>query len=139
MERPVLKREELPFGPVTEWELDTSLAYVREKYGTELDRDLLRILVNTTNERRSENVVLPLLAARVVSEGVPFKNKTEKPKYEAYKGGVMKVFSERSARSPKAQAKKIASAARTRASGQKKRREHPLDARPKHKGQLVLL
>jgi hypothetical protein len=141
-DRPVLKREVLAFGPVTEWELDIALKYVRDpkgKYKVELDRDLLRVLVNTANERRSKGVILPLLVARIVSEGIPFKNKAEKPKYESYKGAVMKVFSERSARSPAAQAKKVASAARTRRTGQRKRGTHPEDARKKHKGQLILL
>ncbi len=139
VDRPVLKREELEFAAVSEWELDIAMAYARDpkgKYRVELDRDLLRVLVNTANERRSRNVILPLLVARVVSDGIPFKNKTEKPKYEAYKGSVMKVFSERSARSPAAQAKKIASAARTRRTGKKGRRDYPEDSHPKHKGQL---
>ena len=35
--RPVLRTEELVYGPVTEWELDNALAYVRKKYKTELD------------------------------------------------------------------------------------------------------
>ena len=80
-----------------------------------------------------------MLAARVVRDGIPFSNKTEKPKYEAYKGGVMKVFSERSARSSSAQAKKVASAAATRRTGKKKKRDHPEDPRPKYKKQLILL
>ena len=137
--RPVLRTEELVYGPVTEWELDNALAYVRKKYKTELDRDLLRILFNTIEERRTEDVILPLLAARVVSDGIPFTNKAEKPKYEAYKGGVMKVFADRFARSKQAKARQQASAERTRRTKKKKKRAHPEDARPKHKGQLILL
>lgn len=137
-DRPVLRRQELVFGPVTDWELEIGLAYARDpkgKYRAELDCDLLRVLFNTATERREEEVILPLLVARVVQEGIPFKNKEEKPKYEAYKGAVMKIFSERSARSSSAQAKKRKSAEETRRTGKKRRRKHPQDT----KGQLILL
>ena len=137
-ERPVLHRGELAFGPVTEWEIDMALAYARDpkgKYGKELDPDLLRVLFNTATDRREQEVILPLLVARVVQEGIPFKDKEEKPKYEAYKGAVMKIFSERSARSSSAQAKKRKSAEETHRTGNKKKRKHPTD----DKGQLILL
>ncbi|QQG37745.1 MAG: hypothetical protein HYS26_03925 [Candidatus Kaiserbacteria bacterium] len=139
-DRPVLKHEEIVFGPITEWELDNALAYVRDpdgKYRAELDRDLLRILANTANERRSHGVILPLLVARVVQDGIPFSNKTEKPKYEAYKGAIMKIFADRYARSDLAKDRQRASAAETRRTGKKKKGEYPKDSRKKHKDQFT--
>ncbi|MBI2610381.1 hypothetical protein HYW60_00380 [Candidatus Kaiserbacteria bacterium] len=134
-QRPVLETEEVGFEPVSDYELDVGVAYARKEYAKDVDRDMLRVLVNTTLERRSPKTILPFLAATVVREAIPLKDKERAPKIEAYKGAVMKILSDRSVQKRGADARK-------RAAGREvppkpKPTEHPED--PKHKGQFLLL
>lgn len=143
-DRPVIITEPLD-GPVSDWELGVALDYARRpkpegKYERELDRDLLRLVVNTVIERREPGSILPFLTAEVARQVIPQREKKDALKYEAYKGAAMKVFSGRSARARAARAeekKRIRPSARPPPSEKKK--VFPEDQRPKHKGQLKML
>lgn len=141
-ERPVISTEPLD-GPVSDWELNVALDYARNpkgKYRRELDRDLLRLVVNTAIERRRPESILPFLTAEVAREVIPQREKKDALKYEAYKGAAMKVFSGRSARARSARAqKKKAARPRSHPPPSEKPGVYPEDQRPKHKGQLKML
>ena len=133
--RPVLETGEIAYVPVQDYELEIGLAYAKREHERELDRDMLKILVDTTLRRRTASSILPKLAATVIREAIPLKNKEEAPKIEAYKSAVMKILSTRSALKRKANARK-------RKLGvlvpfKVKPTEHPED--PKNKGQYLLL
>ena len=139
-EKPTLSVQELMFGPVSERELDTGLEWANRQYEKEIDRDLLRVFVNTANERRTSKPrsSLPDLVSEIVHEGVPLSNKEEAHKRSAYKGAVMKIFADRSAWKSK-----MAAGRRKRTKQQKDgpqgNDKHPEDPRPRFKGQLKLL
>ena len=135
----VVSHAELQGAPVSEQELDTALAYAHEeppkgKYGRDLDRDLLRIIINTVIERRDAGTKLPFLTAHVVREVLPLVEKNDTLKYEAYKGATMKVFSTRSAWKRRGATRTRKAAARD-STGPPKPLE---DLRPKYKGQYKL-
>jgi hypothetical protein len=138
--KPVLKREEVRYPPATEQELDVGIEWAKVQYEKDIDRDMVRVLVNTANERRSSQsgVSLPDLVSEVVHDGVPLSNKQEAHKRSAYKGAIMKIYSGRSARVSKhaAQHRKQAG---IRAPPRSKKLKFTEDARPKHKGQFKLL
>lgn len=132
-------------GPVTNWELDKALAYVKANClnehdePIELEKAFLRVLFDTARETRKPRVILPLHVAHTIGTLIYKSRKDQLPKYEGYKRGVMKIFADRSASSSRAQAKKRASLAETRRTGKRRPQSHPDDQRPKHKGQLILL
>ena len=138
--RPVLKRQEVRFPPATEQELDTGILWAKTQYEKDIDRDMVRVLVNTANERRSSQPgpSLPDLVAEVVHDGVPLSDKQEAHKRAAYKGAIMKIYAGRSARVSKQAAQKRNSAG-IRAPPRSKKKKFTEDARPKYKGQLKLL
>ncbi|MDO8513969.1 MAG: hypothetical protein Q7S50_00285 [bacterium] len=139
-QKPVLKNEAVKFPPPTEQELDTGVAWAKSQYEKDIDCDMLRVLMNTANERRSSQrgPSLPDLVTEVVHQGVPLSNKEEAHKRAAYKGAVMKIYAGRSARVSKEAARKRKSAG-VRAPPRSKERKFTEDARPRHKGQLKLL
>lgn len=138
--KPVLKKEEVRYPPPTEQELDIGVAWAKEQYEKDIDPDLLRILMNTANERRTSQsqVSLPDLVTEVVRDGVPLSNKQEAHKRAAYKGAVMKIYAGRSARVSHRAAQRRKGAG-VRAPPRSKKLKFTEDARPKHAGQLKLL
>lgn len=138
-ERAVVTVEEFD-GPVREEELDVALEYAanaRGAYKRTLDRDLLRVLVNTVRQRRKKSDILPMVAAKVARELIPYNEKKDALKYEAYKGAAMKVFSERAAAKKRAIA--IWKAQRDAEQGAQAQRTRPEDQRKKFAGQYLLL
>lgn len=133
--RPVLEAGEIAYKPVTEEEIKIGIAYAKAEHKRDLDEDMLKILVNTTLSRREPESILPKLAATVIREAIPLKNKDEAPKIEAYKSAVMKILSVRSTlkRQSNARKRKAGLLVPFKANATK----HPED--PKHKGQLLLL
>lgn len=155
-ERLVTTRTTLGYKPAMRAEIDLAVEYAkldrpapkvrkgaRQKsayVGQMLDRNLLRILVDTTLVRRKSGTILPLLVGNVVREAIPqFKVPDEaetNARYEAYKCAVMKIFSMR-------RVEQIARDKEKRERGQEiparaKQTEHPKDTRSKHEGQLRL-
>jgi|GEM_PF-5901570 len=137
-QRPVLETKQLSYGPVSEWELDIGVEWAKKEYGRTISRNLLRIIFNTTEERRVRGSKLPLLVATVVREAIPPKNKEERHKIDGYKGAAMKIFAERSARgAPKRAREARAYKALTgKKKPAKKQDVHPED--PKKPKQLLL-
>jgi len=131
-QRPVLETEELGYEPVSDFELRVGIAYAKERYGERLDRNMLEVFVNTVLERRSFKSKLPFLAAIVVRKVISVSNAKARARVNAYKGAIMKILSERSARKRQADARK-----RIERAPKPKPTEHPED--PKRKGQFVLL
>ncbi len=142
-EKPVVSEMRFDGGPVNEDELDKALEYAQNpkgKYKKELDRDILRLVVNTVIGHREPGVILPFLTAEVVRKVVPYAQRKDALKYEAYKGAAMKVFSDRSAWKSKTVARKRAQARSQPPPGKAgSRKRYPEDTRPKHKGQLKML
>ena len=138
--KPVLKSEAVKYPPPTEQELDIGVAWAKSQYEKDIDRDLLRVLVNTANERRSSQPgpSLPDLVTEVVRDGVPLSDKQEAHKRAAYKGAVMKIYAGRSARVSQKAAYERKNAG-VRAPPRPKKGKFTEDARPKHKGQYKLL
>ena len=140
-QKPTVSTRDLDGLPVSEDELDAALAYARKpkpegKYERELDRDLLRLVVNTAIERRGPGEILPRLVAEIAREVLPYGQKKDALKYEAYKGAAMKVFSDRSAWKRKGVARKKRLKREAQAPPEKGK---PLeDKRPKYRGQLKL-
>ncbi len=138
-EKPTLSIQELLYSSVSERELDTGLEWAGSQYEKEIDRNLLRLLVNTANERRTSQrrSRLPDIVGQIVREGVPLSNKEEAHKRAAYTGAVMKIFADRSAwKSRRAAAKrKGAKQVKEAPHGSEK---HPEDARPRFKGQFKI-
>lgn len=138
-EKPIVKIAELQGAPVSETELDTALAYARDpegKYKRELDRDLLRLVVNTAIKRRQREDALPRLVAEIAREVLPYGQKKDALKYEAYKGAAMKVFADRSAGKRKGAATRRR---RERDSQAPPKAQPAEDTRPKYRGQYKLL
>ncbi len=137
MARPVVVQKSLGYQPVSEGELDIGVAYAKTEYEKDLDRDLLRLVVNTTLERRNAQTKLAFLAATVVRENIRLSNKEQAPKIDAYKGAIMKVMSTRRVRQMQRDAEK-------RKQGlsipmRPKQVEHPLDPRPQFADQYRLI
>lgn len=84
------------YGPVSDFELQVGIAYAKKEYERDLDQHLLRVMVNTTFERRKPGMKLALLAATVVRELVPARDKAANHAVDGYKGAVMKIMSDRS-------------------------------------------
>lgn len=139
-QKPVLKQEAVEYPPASEQELDVGVAWAKSQYEKDIDRDMLRVLVNTANERRSSTPGPSLsdLVTEVVHDGVPLSNKEEAHKRAAYKGAVMKIYAGRSARVSKKAAQRRRNA-EVRAPPRSRKRRFTEDARPKYKGQLKLL
>lgn len=141
-QKPTITTNELNGLPATESELDIGLVYAKDpegKYGRDVDRDLLRLVVNTAIERRRTGTILPFLVAEIAREVIPLAEKKDALKYEAYKGAAMKIFSERSAWKSRTMTRKRKHAAEETRRSKDKSIKHPEDARPKHRGQYKLL
>lgn len=138
-ERSVIEFANLTYLALREYELDSALGYARTCYEQELNRDFLRLLINSVHQRRKPGVALPLLAATVVKENVhPPENATQEQLedfdflYRAYKGAIMQTMSIRSVW--------------VRAKGKKKKKAAPVveksptkyvqEVSKKHEGQL---
>ncbi|MSU73902.1 hypothetical protein EXS56_02050 [Candidatus Kaiserbacteria bacterium] len=139
-QKPVLKNEAVKFPPPTEQELDTGVAWAKSQYEKDVDRDLLRVLMNTVNERRTSQrgPSLPDLVTEVVHQGVPLSNKDKAHKRAAYKGAIMKIYAGRSARVSQRAAQERKNA-EVRGPPRSKKPKFTEDARAKHKGQLKML
>lgn len=136
--RRVIATEPAVAGAVSESELDIGITYARDpagKYRRVLDRDLLRLIVDTVMARREQHSILPFLTATVAREVIPEREKKDALKYEAYQGAAMKIFSARSVRARAARAHSPQSTRSPKAGSPM----HPEDTRPKYKGQLILL
>lgn len=140
-EKPVLSVQELEYAPASERELDVGIDWAKTQYEKDVDRDMLRVLFNTANERRTSQPrsALPDLVSLIVREGVPLSDKQEAHKRSAYKGAIMKIFAGRSAWRSKNAARKRKHAAEEAQRSKDKKTRHPEDARPKYKGQYKLL
>lgn len=141
-QKSTVSTNELDGLPATESELNIALVYAKDpegKYKRDIDRDLLRLIVNTAIERRRPGVILPFLVAEIAREVIPLSEKKDALKYEAYKGAAMKIFSERSAWKSKGAAHKRRRATEEAQRSKDRKTRHPEDARPKYKGQYKLL
>ena len=134
-QRAVVSTQPLSYAPVTDVELAVGIEYAKKEHLKDLDRDMLKVLVNTVMKRRNPKTILPFLAATVVRETIPNSNKLEAPKIEAYKSGIMKIMSTRRVRQQKKDAVKRKAGIPTPARA--KAVDHPED--PRRKGQLLLL
>ncbi len=100
MKKPTVTPTQAQYEPVSEYELDVGIAHAKKEYRQDIDKDLLRLCVNTTLERRlkqSKRVILPFLAATVIREVVAARRPMHVEKIDACKGAVMKIMSARSA------------------------------------------
>ena len=140
IERPVLGARKLKSSPVSEQELDVGVAWATLQYEKEIDRSMLRVMVNTANAQRisQPNSSLRDIVEEIVNKNVPLWNKTEAHKRSAFKGATMKIFADRSAHRSKSEARRRreANLPVPRRSGKPRFKE---DARPKFAGQLKLL
>ncbi len=66
--RPVASTEEIDTIPLRQWEIDLGLHYVDQKYEEEIDPDLLRIVFDTVQSRRTPDIRLHDLVRVVVAE-----------------------------------------------------------------------
>lgn len=139
LKKPVLTLQPLQFGPASEQELNAGIDWARTKYEKDVDRDMLRVLFNTANERRTWQYrsALPDIVSLVVHDGVPLSDKEEAHKRAAYKGAIMKIFADRSAWKSKRAAYRRR--AREGPAPGSPRKDPPEDPRPKYKGQYKLL
>ncbi len=143
---PVIEFAHLNFPSLTEFELDSAIGYARLCYEQTLDRDLLRILVNTTHKRREQKgVILPMLAAMVVKENVrllwratPEQIEDYRWKVEACKAAVMKIMSIRRVWQQQQEAQKRARGEPVARKPKAKQTEHPVEVTPSQEDQLRL-
>ena len=156
--KPVLEEKEIKYKPVSNAELDEALVYatqdrpeVRYKKGKKkgrvkrgvyvgqtLSRDLLRIIGNTTLERRAKEPKAKLapLAANVAREAIPMYQGTEREtqlRYEGYKCAVMKIMNIRRVWQMRRDAERKALGLEI--PERPAQTEYPLDKRKKHEGQ----
>lgn len=139
---PVLEFANLNFPALTEFELDSAIGYARLCYEQTLDRDLLRILVNTTHSRRQPKVILAMLAAMVVKENIqlPWRATPEQVedyqwKVKACKAAIMKTMSIRRVWKQHQEAQKRARGEPVKRKPKPKQTEHPVEVKPSQEGQ----
>ena len=85
---------------ITDEELRVGVAYAQQEYGVVcLDQDLIRTFANAAlaEHNRTPKIGLAFIAAKLVREKIRARTKAEDQRAQAYKGAVMKIFSDRSA------------------------------------------
>ncbi len=129
-------------GPATDEEIRVALEYAAtsHKYRRELNGDLLRLIFDTARAHKRKGTKLPMLVAEIVRATLPYVERKDALKYEAYKGAVMKIFSGRNARKQHALAEWRRSHQESAEPAPSPAPEaHPEDLRKKYRRQLKLL
>jgi hypothetical protein len=87
------------FKEFSDDEINAGLAHSKTKYVITLDFDHLRTLANEVGKRRDPKVILPMFVGDVARDGfLRQRDINEAARFEAYRGAVCKMFSDRSGR-----------------------------------------
>lgn len=122
--RPVASTESIETFPLRQWELDLGLHYADQKYEEEIDPDLLRIVFDTVQRRRTAEIRLHDLVRVVVEELV----RESYLKRVAMRGAIGKINNNR---------RQLKEERRGATRSSAKQKDYPLD--PVEKDQYTLL